>query len=109
MNYGKSEGSPRPRDHFSLICGVGSGGLVAILFGILGMRCDEAMDAYVRLGQLVFKEEVVDGRIAVTPREPNRSRFKEELERLVEKYLGDKDATIKRALGSCPVSCLNHV
>jgi hypothetical protein len=109
VNYGKSDASPRPCEHFDLICGVGSGGLVAILFGVLEMRCDEAMDAYVHLGRLAFEEEEVDGKVLIAPRGSDRHEFRKELERLVEKHLGEKGAIMNsaRSRTSCRVSFLN--
>lgn len=111
VNHGKSEDSPRPCDHFDLICGVGSGGLVAILFGILEMRCDEAMDVYVRLGRLAFEEREIDGKIHIAPRGRDRTAFRKELERLVAERFGAKDAIMKSATGlsSCRVSSLNSI
>ena len=38
-----------------------SGGLLAIFFGRLGMSCEEAWDAYERLGRCIFVEEEGDG------------------------------------------------
>jgi hypothetical protein len=75
------------------------------------MRCDEAMDAYIRLGRLAFEEKEVDGRIVVTPSGRDRAGFRKELERLVAERLGAKDATMRvaRSRASCRVSCPNHV
>jgi hypothetical protein len=110
VNHGKSDTSPRPCEHFDLICGVGSGGLVAILFGVLEMRCDEAMDAYVHLGRLAFEEEEVDGKVLIAPRGRDRHEFRKELERLVEKHLQKKGAVMNSARRRtlCRVSCLTH-
>lgn len=102
-----SEHSPRPCEHFDLICGVGSGGLVAILFGRLGMRCDEALEAYESLGRLSFQEEELDRRLVVSPREPTRLSMRAELERLTQLHCGTKDAMMKPDAGSkrvCRVS-----
>jgi hypothetical protein len=107
VEHGISDLSPRPCEHFDLICGVGSGGLVAILFGCLGMRCDEAMEAYLRLGRLSFREEILDGRVVLSPREPSRLAVRAELERLTEQYCGSKNAIMERDLKSgaaCRVS-----
>lgn len=84
--------SPRPCDHFDLICGTSSGGLLAILFGRLRMNCSEAKDVYERLGRLMFAEEEGTGKIMVHLEDENRARLKEELEKIILDKAGSVDA-----------------
>jgi hypothetical protein len=97
VEHGSPTPSPRPCEHFDIICGMGTGGLVAILFGMLGMRCDEAMKEYVRLGQLAFEEKQRNGRPLVSVRTSSRLDFAEELSLLVEARLGNRDARMKNS------------
>lgn len=89
--------SPRPSDHFDLICGVGSGGLVAILLGRLRLRCDEAIEAYVSLGRLAYSEQLEEGQPAILAR-GNLVALRQGLERIVETALGNKNALMKEAI-----------
>jgi hypothetical protein len=79
---------------------------VAILFGVLGMRCDEVIREYVRLGKLAFEERRVDGKAVVSPRGKHRLEFAQAVTRLVEERLGS-DAKINDSGGrrtGCRVS-----
>jgi hypothetical protein len=107
VEHESSRLSPRPCKHFDLICGVGSGGLVAILLGCLEMRCDEAMRAYVRLGQLAFEEQMLGGKAVVLPRGRDRPGFRAELEQLTAKHCGNKDGvmeSVPKSSNACRVS-----
>lgn len=89
------ERSPCPSDHFDLICGVGSGALIAILYGRLGMRCDEALAVYERLGRLVFREKHEGASRVAELRGPDRRRFEQELKKIVREYLGHENAPMR--------------
>ncbi|MCJ1250798.1 hypothetical protein MMC30_008026 [Trapelia coarctata] len=47
---------PKPCDHFDMICGTSTGGLLAIMLGRLGMGVQECIDAYCQLARDVFQE-----------------------------------------------------
>jgi hypothetical protein len=89
--------SSRPCDHFDLICGTSSGGLLAILFGRLRMSCSEAREAYETLGRLMFAEEPGTGKIIVHLEDANRDKFRKELERIVSEKVGKADAPMDPA------------
>jgi patatin-like phospholipase/acyl hydrolase len=55
--------SPRPCEHFDLIGGTSVGGLVALMFGPLGMSCDEVKAVYLRMGQRIY----IEGRATGAP------------------------------------------
>lgn len=55
---------PKPCEHFDLIAGTGTGGLIAIMLGRLRMDIDTCKDVYVRMTRRVFE---TDKRIAGIP------------------------------------------
>ncbi|KAB8346175.1 hypothetical protein FH972_023221 [Carpinus fangiana] len=48
---------PKPCDHFDLIVGTGTGGLIAIMLGRLRMDLDTCKDVYVRMTKKVFETD----------------------------------------------------
>lgn len=48
---------PKPCDHFDLIGGTGTGGLIAIMLGRLRMDLDTCKDVYVRMTKRVFETD----------------------------------------------------
>lgn len=48
---------PKPCDHFDLIAGTGTGGLIAMMLGRLRMDVETCKDAYVRLTKRVFETD----------------------------------------------------
>ncbi|KAI0467590.1 hypothetical protein F4859DRAFT_506728 [Xylaria cf. heliscus] len=48
------EAVPRPCDHFDLIGGTSTGGIIAIMLGRLGMTVDECIRAYDKVAQTAF-------------------------------------------------------
>ncbi|KAL1583950.1 hypothetical protein WHR41_07436 [Cladosporium halotolerans] len=48
---------PKPADHFDLIAGTGTGGLIAIMLGRLRLDIDTCKDLYVRLTRRVFETD----------------------------------------------------
>jgi len=48
---------PKPCEHFDLIAGTGTGGLIAIMLGRLRMDIDTCKDVYVRMTKRVFETD----------------------------------------------------
>jgi hypothetical protein len=48
---------PKPADHFDLIAGTGTGGLIALMLGRLRLDIDTCKDLYVRLTRKVFETD----------------------------------------------------
>lgn len=48
---------PKPCDHFDLIAGTGTGGLIAIMLGRLRLDIDTCKDVYVRMTKRVFETD----------------------------------------------------
>ncbi|KAG9055369.1 hypothetical protein FS842_002391 [Serendipita sp. 407] len=89
-------------DHFDLIVGVGGGGILAILFGVMGLTVDEATDVYIRICNSVFLDEFQ------TPEKRSRALLKaceEELGQLKDAKLREDAQLLKGckvALGYTP-------
>jgi hypothetical protein len=94
--------SPRPCEHFDLIVGTSVGGLLAIMFGRLGMSCDEAKDAYIRIGRRMYVEGKT-GAPAIRQDGSLREEFREEFMKLLEERGGDVHLKSSQERG-CPVS-----
>ncbi|KAH0589910.1 hypothetical protein H2248_000101 [Termitomyces sp. 'cryptogamus'] len=47
---------PKPCEYFDLIGGVGTGGLIALILGRLGMHIDQAIEEYVRFTSRVYSD-----------------------------------------------------
>lgn len=48
---------PKPCDHFDLICGTGTGGLIAIMLGRLRLDLETCKEVYVRMTRRVFETD----------------------------------------------------
>ncbi|KAH7126012.1 hypothetical protein EDB81DRAFT_951419 [Dactylonectria macrodidyma] len=48
---------PRPCDHFDLIGGTSTGGIIAIMLGRLGMTVDQCLQAYTKVAQMAFTQK----------------------------------------------------
>lgn len=48
---------PKPCDHFDLICGTGTGGLIAIMLGRMRLDLETCKEVYVRMTRKVFETD----------------------------------------------------
>lgn len=48
---------PKPCDHFDLICGTGTGGLIAIMLGRLRLDLETCKEVYIRMTRKVFETD----------------------------------------------------
>jgi len=48
---------PKPCDHFDIICGTGTGGLIAIMLGRLRLDLETCKEVYVRMTKKVFETD----------------------------------------------------
>lgn len=53
----KREEIPKPCDHFDLIAGTGTGGLIALMLGRMRMDVETCKDVYVRMTRRVFETD----------------------------------------------------
>ncbi|KAH6972990.1 acyl transferase/acyl hydrolase/lysophospholipase [Ilyonectria sp. MPI-CAGE-AT-0026] len=58
---------PRPCDHFDLIGGTSTGGIIAIMLGRLGMTVDQCIRAYIKVAQKAFTPK----RTSILPAPPS--------------------------------------
>lgn len=78
------ESPPKPCDHFDMIGGTSTGGLIAIMLGRLRMTVDECIDAYVLLSDRIFQRQ----RHRVTIKGRVQGRFNSnELERAIKEIV----------------------
>ncbi|KAL5638620.1 hypothetical protein ACGC1H_003097 [Rhizoctonia solani] len=54
---GDGTGKILPCEYFDMICGTGTGGLIAIMLGKLRMTVDEAIDKYLELSRHIFAQK----------------------------------------------------
>jgi len=80
-----TERPPAPCEVFDLICGVSSGGIIAILLGRLGLTCQDALKTYLELRSIACNETGSD------PDEFFWNRFKD----ILERYGETKDTLMK--------------
>jgi hypothetical protein len=88
---------PAPCQVFDMICGTGTGGLIAILLGRFGLSCVEAIKVYKELGLGMFGDAdsgKIWGNIVTRERFPSK-QFEEKLAEVVERYTGAKDSLMK--------------
>ena len=104
--------SPRPCDHFDLICGTSGGAVLAILLGCLRMTCMEAVRAYEMLGQTIYEEEE-DQQVPVVSSDAaqERKKFVEVLEEMLAKVTGEADPLMSSMLktGQGKMTCMASI
>ncbi|KAF2148076.1 phospholipase, patatin family protein, partial [Myriangium duriaei CBS 260.36] len=61
MEFIDSDNPPKPCDHFDMIGGTGTGGLIAVMLGRLEMTVDECIDQYVALHSSIIHDVGVFG------------------------------------------------
>ncbi|KAI5777135.1 acyl transferase/acyl hydrolase/lysophospholipase [Geopyxis carbonaria] len=102
---------PRPCDHFDLIGGTGTGGLIAMLLGRLRLDVETCKAEYVRVSRAVFESDKTIAGLPYRKTLFKASRLEEEIKRVVAEYAprgespraGD-DATISNFFAPSPNS-----
>ncbi|KAF8550167.1 FabD/lysophospholipase-like protein [Imleria badia] len=103
-----ADGIPLPCQVFDVISGTSTGGLIAVLLGRLGLDCLTAMSVYRELVTALFTD--VDQKVMdsiVDGERISRDAFEEKLATIVEKYTGDKDASMR--IHKTRTDKLNHL
>ncbi|KAJ5553447.1 hypothetical protein N7494_002825 [Penicillium frequentans] len=102
---------PRPCDHFDLIGGTSTGGIIAIMLGRLGMTVDECIRAYRKVAQQAFTPK----RTSILPASPrgafSAQALEEAIKQTVREFCTDGECVARRRQGSpttgtCPHSNL---
>jgi patatin-like phospholipase/acyl hydrolase len=90
----------RPCDHFHLICGTGTGGLIALMLGRLRMTIDECIDGYLKLSKEIFDQRTsftTFGRLGGNAQYA-ASKMEETMKDMIRTQTGDEDAKMKDPL-----------
>ncbi|KAL5631697.1 hypothetical protein ACGC1H_007268 [Rhizoctonia solani] len=81
----ESRGKIHPHEHFDLIAGTGTGGIIACMLGRLRMPVEEAKLEYAKLAKDVFKDKKMSG-----PTMYKGTKLQEALKTLVQEATGDE-------------------
>ncbi|KAJ5243803.1 hypothetical protein N7489_003899 [Penicillium chrysogenum] len=99
---------PRPCDHFDLIGGTSTGGIIAIMLGRLRMTVDECIRAYRQVAQQAFSLK----RTSIFPAPPTGAFSAKALEnamkQIVREYCTDIDCKNRRELGHATINTCSH-
>ncbi|CAI7590894.1 unnamed protein product [Penicillium bialowiezense] len=99
---------PRPCDHFDLIGGTSTGGIIAILLGRLGMTVDECIRAYRQVAEQAFTPK----RTSIFPAPPTGAFSAKALEnamkRVVREYCMHVECVNRRDQGQTSVDTCSH-
>lgn len=74
---------PKPCDHFDLIVGTGTGGLIAIMLGRLRLDLEKCKELYVRMTRMVFETDKTIAGIPIRSTLFKASRLEEAIKQVV--------------------------
>jgi hypothetical protein len=77
---------PKPADHFDLIVGTGTGGLIALMIGRLRLDLETCKEVYVRLTRTVFETDKTIAGIPYRSTLFKASRLEEAIKQCVRQY-----------------------
>ncbi|KAI0966217.1 acyl transferase/acyl hydrolase/lysophospholipase [Xylaria arbuscula] len=103
------ENPPKPCDVFDVIAGTSTGGLIAIMLGLLEMDVETCIETYLKLSKVVFKPRKrakVLGRILLNTlgQAPfDHKLLEQEIKRLAFEKLGDENAPLYQQTAKCKV------
>ncbi|KAJ5169056.1 uncharacterized protein N7482_004650 [Penicillium canariense] len=99
---------PRPCDHFDLIGGTSTGGIIAIMLGRLGMTVDECIRAYRQVAQQAFTPK----RTSVLPPSPtgafSAKALEDAMKSIVREYCTDIECVARRREGHATAKTCPH-
>jgi hypothetical protein len=107
---------PKPCDHFDLICGTGTGGLIAIMLGRLRLDLETCKEVYVRMTRKVFETDKTIAGIPYRSTLFKASKLEEAIRECVREHTiferegndGEEPEGLSSAMSS-PISPLNRV
>jgi hypothetical protein len=105
---------PKPADHFDLICGTGTGGLIAIMLGRLRLDLETCKEVYVRMTRKVFETDKTIAGIPYKSTLFKASKLEEAIRECVREHTifenegndGDEPEGVSQA--NSPISPLNR-
>ena len=82
-----------PCNQFDLICGTGTGGLIALMLGRLRMSVDECIEAYIKLSKEIFddKKSFLEVRRLGGSAQYAASAMEEKMKDIIRSKTGDED------------------
>ena len=89
--------APRPSDHFDLIGGTSTGGIIAIMLGRLGLTVSECIRAYRTVAQRAFTPK----RLAL-PASPSGAFSATALEAAIKQVVHERHCVGAQCAGDCP-------
>ncbi|KEP45484.1 calcium-independent phospholipase A2-gamma, partial [Rhizoctonia solani 123E] len=94
----KASGKVHPYEHFDLIAGTGTGGIIACMLGRLRMPVEKAKLEFAKLAEDVFKDKKISGTTMY-----KGTKLQEALKTLVREATGDEGETMNedREGGAC--------
>ncbi|KAH7162472.1 acyl transferase/acyl hydrolase/lysophospholipase [Dactylonectria estremocensis] len=99
---------PKPCDHFDLIGGTSTGGIIAIMLGRLGMTVDECIHAYKKVAQQAFTPK----RTAIFPASPSGAFSATQLENAIRQTIRDHcvqpECVEQNKRGTTPAETCSH-
>lgn len=87
----KRDQIPKPCDHFDLIAGTGTGGLIAIMLGRLRLDVETCKDVYVRMTKRVFETDKTIAGIPYRSTLFKASKLEEAIRECVREHTGLDD------------------
>ncbi|KAI2740146.1 hypothetical protein DTO013E5_5740 [Penicillium roqueforti] len=97
--------TPRPCDHFDLIGGTSTGGIIAIMLGRLGMTVDECIRAYRKVAERAFTRKA-HAIIPARPRGAFSARaLQEAIKQVVREFCTEKECVERRRNGLSITDC----
>ncbi|PYH95388.1 DUF803-domain-containing protein [Aspergillus ellipticus CBS 707.79] len=106
----RREEIPKPCDHFDLIVGTGTGGLIALMLGRLRLDLETCKDVYVRMTRRVFETDKTIAGIPFRSTLFKASRLEEAIRECVREHTvfeaegNDMSPTGHNSLGGAPFS-----
>ncbi|KOS47673.1 hypothetical protein ACN38_g1342 [Penicillium nordicum] len=96
---------PRPCEHFDLIGGTSTGGIIAIMLGRLGMTVDECLQAYLKVAEHAFTPKAH----AIIPARPRGAfsahALEEAIKQVVTEFCTEKECVNRRRNGLSTTPC----
>ncbi|CAE6433136.1 unnamed protein product [Rhizoctonia solani] len=86
---------PKPCEMFDIIAGTGTGGLIAILLGRLGLQVEDAIEMYQQIVKDTFSQRKLSGEETF-----KTTKLENAIIRVLERYTGRPD-TLMMGTGRC--------
>jgi len=99
---------PKPCDHFDLIVGTGTGGLVALMLGRLRLDLETCKELYVRLTRMVFETDKTIAGIPYRSTLFKATKLEDAIKEAVREHTVDEREGNDGTLGGNPMSAVSR-